>query len=106
MWVSLKFVIYTLANSTSLLGLVYLFWGVILLVALIVPFAASFYAIFLLFEAWQIGWNTQRKILATILLVGLTQLLIIFFDLAMRATLSQSIFKEFVEANQLNISGR
>ncbi|MBI3075099.1 MAG: hypothetical protein HYY92_02740, partial [Parcubacteria group bacterium] len=55
LWLSLKFLWYTLFNSAQLLALPYLFWGVLFLVGLLIPFAASMYALILCYEVWNGG---------------------------------------------------
>ena len=69
LWLSLKFITYTLLNSAQLLGLPYLFWGVAFLVALLVPFSASVYALILLYEIVGGEWKKPHKAFASVLLV-------------------------------------
>lgn len=99
LWIALKFIIYTVTNSVSFLTLNYLFWGVIFLITLIVPFSISFYAIFLLFETWQHndGWTKWRKILFTFLIFLAVPLIIYLMDKSIRVVIEQDILKPFVK---------
>jgi len=103
---AVKFIGYTLANSTSLLGLAYLFWGVVFLISLIIPFSLSLYAILFFYEMWNSHWDRHRKLLMTILLLTFIPLIIIIMDEIIRIVASQSVLAEFVRLNELNISGR
>jgi len=98
LWIAFSFIIYTIKHSISFLTLNYLFWGVIFLITLIIPFSASFYAIFLLFEIWQHneGWTKKHKVLFTILIIVAVPLIIVLMDHIIRIVIKQDILKPFV----------
>ena len=105
-WLAIKFVFFTLAHSAKLLGLIYLLWGVVFIISLIIPLSASVYSIFLLYEIWRTGWEKKYKILVTILIVLAVLLLIVSMDEITRIAARQEVLKEFVAINKLNVSGR
>src|SRR3989344_2503598 len=69
LWLSLKFLWYTLFHSAQLLALPYLFWGVLFLVGLLIPFAASIYALILCYEVWNGGLSKWPRVWATMALI-------------------------------------
>ena len=101
-----KFIVYTLGNSTLLLGLEYLFWGVVFLISLIIPFSVSFYALLLLYEVWNAQWDKRQKVLMTLLMLFATPLVIIIMDDIIRLVAGQDVLREFVVLHHLNISGK
>lgn len=104
LWLAFKFILYTLGNSTELLGLSYLFLGVVFLIALIVPFSVSIYAILLLFEIWQeMQWEQSVKLFVTALIIVIVPLLIIVMDDIIRFIGSQEELREFVVSHGLRI---
>jgi|SRR3989338_122947 len=105
-WLAIKFIWYTMMNSGSLLGLSYLFWGVLFLITLIVPFSVSVYALILLYEIWQKEWEKKDKILGTILLLFIVPALIILTDEIVRLAASRDVLREFSQLNNLNIKGK
>ncbi len=98
LWIALRFIIYTIIHSVSFLTLSYLFWGVIFLIALIIPFSASFYAIFLLFEIWQHNddWTKRRKSLLSFLVIAAVPLIIFLMDKILRIVIQQEVLRAFV----------
>ncbi len=101
---AIKFLLYTLGNSTELLGLSYLFLGVVFLISLIIPFSVSIYAILLLFEIWEdTGWEHSIKLFVTALIILTVPLLIIVMDDIIRLVANQPQLQEFVFLNNLNI---
>lgn len=105
-WTAIKFIMYTLAQSGTLLGLAYLFWGVIFLITLIIPFSVSAYAMLLLYDVWIQNWSRKEKIIGTVLLIVLVPVIIILMDEVVRVVAGQDVLRSFVETNQLNISGK
>lgn len=106
--IAYRFLVYTLKNSVSLLGLSYLFWGVAFIITLVIPFSISLYAIFFLNNLWSndtYKWEKDRKILVTALIVVGVPLLIIFLDSIIRIVANQEVLREFVISNQLFVSG-
>jgi len=106
LWLSLKFIGYTLANSAQLLGLAYLFWGVAFLIALLVPFAASIYALILCYEIWTGEWKEWQKALGTIALIFAAFFIIISADNSIRLVAGQTELEEFVTQENLDIIGK
>lgn len=103
---ALKFLLYTIANSAQLLALGYLFWGVVFLIGLIIPFSLSVYAILLFFEIWTRNkWEIKHKLLFTALILTATPLLIVIIDEIIRVVASQDVLREFVIRNELLING-
>lgn len=103
--IAFRFVIYTIKNSILLLGLEYLFFGVAFIISLVIPFAVSFYAVFLLFEIWRGKWEGQQKTIATVLIVILVPLIVISMDYIIRIVADQSVLRDFIITNNLSISG-
>ena len=101
---AIKFLLYTIGNSVELLGLSYLFLGVIFLISLIIPFSVSIYAILLLFEIWEdTDWEHSIKLFVTALIILTVPLLIIVMDDVIRLVASQPQLQEFIFLNNLNI---
>ncbi|MBI2627833.1 MAG: hypothetical protein HYW71_00135 [Candidatus Niyogibacteria bacterium] len=105
-WLAIKFIWYTMIHSGSLLGLSYLFWGVLFLITLIVPFSVSVYALILLYEIWLKDWEKKDKVLGTILLIISVPVLIILTDEIVRVAASRDVLREFSQLNSLNIKGK
>ncbi|MEK7596023.1 MAG: hypothetical protein AAB564_00510 [Patescibacteria group bacterium] len=105
-WLALKFIWYTMIHSGSLLGLSYLFWGVLFLIALVVPFSVSVYALILLYEIWQKDWEKKDKVLGTILLIFIVPALIVLTDEIVRFAASRDVLREFSQVNSLNLKGK
>lgn len=106
LWLSLKFITYTLLNSAQLLGLPYLFWGVAFLVALLVPFSASMYALILLYEILGGEWKRSHKIAGAIVLVVAALSIIISADEVIRLVAEQDELAEFIAREELEVGGR
>jgi len=105
-WLALKFIIYTIVNSGALLGLSYLFWGVIFLITLIIPFSASLYALLLLYEIWHKDWEQKQKIPGTVIIVVLVPIIIVAIDEILRIVVGQDVLKTFVIEHALNLTGK
>ena len=103
--VAFKFLLYTLRHSTLLLGLSYLFWGVVFVIALIVPFSVSVYAVFLAYEIWKSRWETRQKYMAIMLIVLIVPLVVVVMDYLIRAVERQEAMRDFVAANNLSLTG-
>ena len=101
---ALKFILFTLINSGSLLGLSYLLWGVFFLVSLLVPFFVSIYAIVLPYEIWKNDWEKTQKTLVTALIVVGILFAIFFADEVVRLAAEQPELLIFVESNELIIN--
>lgn len=103
LFVALKFLFYTFVQSPGLLELPFLFWGVVFIISLIIPFSISLYAIFLLYEVWESNWEYTRKLLFTALLITAIPLLIIAMDEIIRFVAGQGVLSEFIFINKLQI---
>ena len=103
---AIQFILYTIVNSGILLGLPYLFWGVMFLITLIIPFSASLYAILLLHEVWNKDWERKQKILGTVMIIVLVPVVIMGIDEILRIVAQQSVLGDFVTDHNLNLSGK
>ena len=104
LWLAAKFLLYTLRNSAELLGLSYLFLGVVFLISLIIPFSVSIYAFLLLFEIWEeTKWEQGIKLLVTTLIIATAPLLIIVMDDVIRLVASQPQLQEFISLNHIRL---
>ncbi|MDP3725631.1 MAG: hypothetical protein Q8R36_00360 [bacterium] len=104
LWLASKFLLYTIGNSAELLGLSYLFLGVVFLISLIIPFSVSIYAILLLFEIWEeTKWEQSVKLLVTSLIIATAPLLIIVMDDIIRFVASQPQLQEFIFLNNIHL---
>ena len=104
LWLAFKFTLYTFGRSSDLLGLSYLFLGVVFLISLIVPFSVSVYAILLLFEVWrETDWEQSVKLFVTALIIITVPLLIIVMDDIIRLVASQPQLQEFVFLNHIRL---
>ena len=103
---SLTFILYMFLNSGKLLGLPYLFWSVGFLVALLVPFSASVYALLLCHEIWGGPWKRRYKGLGVVILVITALSVIISADEIIRIVADQDELREFVTKEGLLIGGK
>ena len=102
--VAFNFIVYTLLASPSILTLQYLFWGVIFLISLIIPFSVSLYAITLFYEIWVKSiWKLSYKYLMTISIILAVPLIIIFMDDITRTAGNEAPLLPFTIENQLDI---
>jgi len=99
---AIKFLFYTFGLSTPLLELNYLFWGVIFIISLIIPFSVSIYALFILHNLWE-KTNLQRKqkFVTTIFVLIVTIIIIISMDDIIRIVAKQNPLTDFVQRNEL-----
>lgn len=103
---AIQFIVYTIVNSGILLGLPYLFWGVIFVITLIIPFSVSLYALLLLYEIWSKDWEQKQKILGTVMIIVLVPIIIVGIDEILRAVAQQDVLRTFVSNHNLNLSGK
>ncbi|MBI3020274.1 MAG: hypothetical protein HYY60_03040 [Parcubacteria group bacterium] len=106
LWLSLKFLAYTLFNSAQLLALPYLFWGVLFLVGLLIPFAASMYALILCYEVWNGGLSRWPRVWATMALILAVFAIIVSANEMTRFVAGQEELSEFITAQELQIEGQ
>lgn len=106
LWLSLKFLFYTIFNSAELLALSYLFWGVLFLVGLLIPFAASIYALILCYEVWNGGLKKWPRVFATTAIIIAILVIIVAANEIIRLAAGQDELKEFVAAQELQVERR
>lgn len=106
LWLSLKFLAYTLFHSAQLLALPYLFWGVLFLVGLLIPFAASIYALILCYEVWNGGLPKWHRVWATMALIVAVFAIIISANKMTRFVAGQEELAEFITAQELQVEKR
>lgn len=100
---SVKFVWFIVKNSQAMFGLDYLFWGVAFILALIVPFSVSLYALAIPYEVFEKSWRLDKKVLAILILIMLVFLTVIFTDYLLSYTAGHEPIMGFVQANNLGI---
>ncbi len=99
---TVRFLIYTLRLSTPLLGLAYMFWGAVFVIALIIPFTVSISAIIVFYNLWkETSLQVKQKIITTIFVIILTIIIIITMDDIIRFVAQQNVLLDFVERNNL-----
>ena len=100
---AIKFLFYTFGLSTPLLELNYLFWGVVFIISLIIPFSVSIYALFILHNLWEKS-NMQRKqkFVTTIFVIIVTTIIIVSMDDVIRIVAKQDPLSDFVQKNELS----
>jgi len=103
--VALKFLLFTVQNSSGLLGLSSLFWGVSFIISLVTPFFISVYSILLLYEINKSHWARNKKFLVNTLVVIGTPIIVVFMDGVLRTVLEQEVFIEFVSSIGIKLLG-
>ena len=101
--VALNFLLYTFFNSTTVFALDYLFWGVIFIIGLIIPFSVSLYSIILFYEVWKSNWKQSNKFLTILAIILAVPLVIILMRDIVHTSGSQESLTEFVQINNLQI---
>jgi hypothetical protein len=105
LFLAIKFLIYVIKDETALQSITYLFSGMVFLISLLAPFFISFYSIFVLFMIWhKPHWATYVKWFASLALVVMSVVLILFADEAVRLAARQDVMRSFVE--DANIGAR
>lgn len=100
-WNAIKFAFYTLVYSSDMLGLSFALWGVLFEIAVVIPFLASFYAIFLLPKIWQSEYRNLQKVFMTLLMIAVVPMLIIITDTLARYALETDALREFVNIHKI-----
>lgn len=100
---AIKFIFYTFGLSTPLLGLASWIWGITFIIALIIPFSVSLYAIFIFFNLWEKQKELQikQKVIFSVFAVILTVFIIISMDDIIRTVAKQEPLSDFVQKNEL-----
>lgn len=101
--IAFNFFLDTLFQSPSVLTIEYLFWGVVFIISLIIPFSISLYAIILFYEIWTGAWQKSYKFLSTTAIILAIPLVIILMDDVTRTAGNQEPLIPFVEEHNLNI---
>lgn len=103
-FLAIKFVFHTFTISTSLLSLSHVLWGALFVIALVMPFAVSIYAIFVLGDIWQReNWKKDQKLLATILAIFVALLVVIIADDLIRSVATRDVLDVFIQKSNLRI---
>lgn len=100
-WNALSFAYNTFISSAEMLGLEFVFWGVVFEISAVVPFLASFYSIFLLPKIWRSGYRTSQKIVLTFLVIIIIPMIIVIADTLARFALQTDVLREFVNVNKI-----
>lgn len=101
-FLAIKFVFYTFGLSTPLLGLASWIWGIIFIIALIIPFSVSIYSIFIFFNLWEKQkLQIKQKFIYTILIIIITVFIIITMDDIIRNVATQEPLVNFIKDNNL-----
>ena len=100
---ALKYVWFVMQNSQSMFGLNYLLWGVTFILALIVPFSVSLYALVIPYEINDKAWRMDKKIITVALLVSLVLLTIVIMDSVLSFAASHEPILDFVRSHGLDI---
>ena len=99
---TLKFLIYTLRLSTPLLGLAYMLWGTVFIIALIIPFSISISAIIVFYNIWkETTLQIKQKFITTLFVIFLAVIIIITMDDIIRFVAQQDVLFDFVQRNEL-----
>lgn len=100
-WNALKFGFYTFLASPDMLGVNFALWGVVFEVAVVIPFLASWYAIFLLPKIWRSDYRILQKSLMTLIIIVVVPMLIIITDTLARYALQTDALREFVNIHKI-----
>jgi len=98
---AVKFAFFTLVYSGDMLGLTFALWGVLFEISVVIPFLASFYAIFLLPRIWQSEYRIIQKSLMTLLVMAIVPMLIVITDTLARYALETDVLREFVNIHKI-----
>lgn len=103
-YLAFKYIFYTVVTSTVLLSISHLFWGILFIITLILPFTLSLYAIFLLHRVWEKHgtWSWHIRLVTIILFVIGSISSIIIMDDIVRYVAGQDELRSFIEDNYLN----
>lgn len=100
-WNALAFAYNTFISSAEMLGLEFVFWGVVFEISTVVPFLASFYSIFLLPKIWRSEYRASQKTALTFLVIIIIPMIIVIADTLARFALQTDILREFVSVKQI-----
>lgn len=100
-WNAFALLYYTLLSSAEMLGLEFVFWGVVFEISAVVPFLASFYSIVLLPKIWRSQYRTSQKTVLTFLVIIIIPMIIVVADTLARFALDTDVLREFVNVNKI-----
>lgn len=104
-FLALRFIFHVLTGATALQGTAYLFVGMAFVLSLLLPFSASVYSIFVVYEIWKKRvWSSYLKWIATVVVTLGTLLIVMLTDEAARVAARADVMKSFVE--DANLTGR
>jgi len=95
-WNAILFAFYTFISSSEMLGLEFALWGVIFEITVMVPFFASWYAIFLLPKIWRTHFSGFQKTFLTLLMIFIIPVIIVISDTIARYALDTEPVREFI----------
>ena len=99
---ALKFILYTLGLSTPLLGLNSLFWGIMFVISLIIPFSVSISAIVIFYDLWtKTKLQLKQKLVLSVFIVIIIVTIIITMDDIIRNVARQPSLNDFIEKSGL-----
>lgn len=102
--VGVRFLLYTVSESTLALSLDHLFWGALFTIALVIPFSVSMYAIFIPFEvSHKTSWNRAKKITIILFAFIATIDVIIVSDFAIKFMENQRPIRKFLYDKEIVI---
>lgn len=102
-FLAIKFIFYTFNLSTPLLGLASWIWGITFIIALIIPFTVSLYAIFIFFNLWEKQpLQIKQKLISSVFVIIVTVFIIITMDDVIRLVATQEPLTDFVQKNELS----
>jgi hypothetical protein len=101
LWLIARFILYTLNESTLPLSLSSLFWGAVFIIALIIPFGVSLYAIFVPIEVKKKSWDRTRKVLVILMVALVTVDCVVVMDQLIRFIENQGPIKVFLETERI-----
>ncbi len=103
LFLAVRFLFYVLLGHTALSGSGYLFSGLTFVICLVLPFFASFYAIFVLHRIWiKPTWaNYSKWLMTTLILVGAI-VIILISESGSRYAARQDSMRSFIEDSGLS----
>ncbi|AKM84394.1 TPA: hypothetical protein DCZ46_03530 [Candidatus Campbellbacteria bacterium] len=99
---ALKFILYTLGLSTPLLGLNSLFWGIMFVISLVIPFSVSLSAIVVFYDLWaKTKLQIKQKMILSVFIVIIIVTIIVTMDDIIRNVARQPSLNDFIEKSGL-----
>lgn len=102
---AVRFLFYLISHSTALSGTALLFTGLSFVISLVMPFAVSLYAIFLLYEIWKRpSWSSHLKWVVTVVITIGAIFIILIADEAAHLAARAPVMQSFIE--DANLTGK